>query len=96
MENDRPQRLHSSVLPHDLLPKMEDESAFFRRAVLAVLQVVTRNFDFCAHLESCVVDERSDYVATATEIHPFALLDIDESFIDNNIEILLKPAKDVK
>ena len=33
--------------------------------------------------------------AEESEIHPLALMDIDESLIDNNIEILLQFAKDI-
>ena len=35
------------------------------------------------------------YQAEESEIHPLALMDIDESLINNNIEILLQFAKDL-
>ena len=42
-----------------------------------------------------ITDKRLDYQAKKTEIHPLALMDINESFIDSNIDILLQFAKDL-
>ena len=65
------------------------------RAQFIVMQILTNFFDSFRHLNLFIADKRLDYQAKKTEIHPLALMDINEIFIDSNIDILLRFAKDL-
>ena len=92
---DKPQGSRGKLNPESLLPNDDDEQLFRERAQLAVMQVLTTHFKSFKHLKLLVTDKRMAYQAEESEIHPLALMDIDESLIDNNIEILLQFAKDL-
>lgn len=59
------------------------------------MQTLTNYVDSFHHLQSFITDKRLEYQAKKTEIQPLALMDINESFIDSNIDILLRFAKDL-
>ena len=73
---DRPQKSRADLAPLDLLPSDEDDQAFLGRAQLAVLKVLTTHFPSFKHLQHLIQDQRSDYTAIETEIHPLALMDM--------------------
>ena len=92
---DKPQGSGGKLNPESLLHNDDDEQLFRERAQLAVMQVLTTHFKRFKHLKLFVTDKRMAYQAEESEIHPLALMDIDESLINNTIEILLQFAKDL-
>ena len=94
-KGDAPQGSRGNLHPELLLPNDEDEQLFRENAQHAVMKVLTAHFNCFHHLKSFVPDKRSNYQTGKSEIQPLALLDIDESLIDNNIHILLQFAKDM-
>ena len=86
-ETDEPQGSRGKLQPESLLPSNEDEEVFMDRAQFTVMQILTNFLDSFRHLKLFITDKRLDYQAKKTEIHPLALMDINESFIDSNIDI---------
>lgn len=76
-------------------PVMRMTKHLLRGLNFAVMKALTTHFASLKHLQPNIKDPRIHYNATETEIHPLALMDIDESIIDNNITILLQSAKDI-
>ena len=83
----------SSLLPESILPSDEDEDAFFRRCLGEIKTVMVKYFKAFEGLLHQVSDSRSLQSSQKSTIIPLSLMQIDESVIDNNIDILLDSAK---
>ena len=90
-----PQGSRAKLHPESILPTDQDEKQFIERAQLAVMQTLSTYFASFEHLKGHIRDKRMDYQAIKADIRPLALMDTDESIIDNNIDILLQSAKDM-
>lgn len=72
----------------DILPSDDDDRAFHESAQRRVERMLVKRFKCCSHLTAT-----SNYCSLGQEamksvIHPIAVIDIDESYTDNNVTIL--------
>ena len=85
-----PQKARSEVTPEDLMPNDGGEALFCKRAQLKIKKILVAHFTAFHHLKDEVIDPALDYTAEASVLHPLSLMFVNNSIIDNNVEILCK------
>eukprot|EP00118_Oscarella_pearsei_P012703 m.95669 g.95669 ORF g.95669 m.95669 type:complete len:849 (+) comp36860_c0_seq1:177-2723(+) len=73
-----------------LLPNDDDDKCFSEGAQRSVLRCLVSVVEICSHLMDVLKEEegRSSASCIKTNIHPISVIDVDESFTDNNVIIL--------
>ena len=77
----------SSLEPHNLLPTSGDDQYFLEAAKRYVKNLLVKYFKSCRDLQHSD-NPRHSYTASKSVIHPMPLMDVDSSYIDNNVTIL--------
>ena len=90
-----PQKQRHDLTVDDLLPSAEDGQAFFDRAVLYTMQLITENFPSLASLKKFLAPPNITLPQKSVVI-PQKVLFRDEKYIDENIKILWQYIKDCK
>jgi hypothetical protein len=85
-----PQKDRTELSPEDIMPNDDDEALFCNRAQIKVKQILVTHFAAFYHLKDKVVDPALDCAAQASVLHPLSLMFVNNSIIDNNVEILCK------
>lgn len=82
-----PQGRRSDLDPHALLPDSNDDVFFFNAGKRYIKNLIVKMFKFCQHL-SPSSNPRHERQPIRSVIHPMPLMELDCSFIDNNVTIL--------
>lgn len=85
-----PQKDRTELSPEDIMPNDDDEALFCNRAQIKVKQILVTHFAAFYHLKDKVVDPALDCAAQASVLHSLSLMFVNNSIIDNNVEILCK------
>ena len=72
----------------DILPNDDDDKTFHESAQTRVQKVLIHRFKCCNYLIARHQYDNHDHPTTKSIIHPTAVIDIDESYTDNNVTIL--------
>ena len=82
-----PQGPRSSLEPHNLLPTSGDDQYFLEAAKRYVKNLLVKHFKSCRDLQHSD-NPRHSNTPSKSVIHPMPLMDVDSSYIDNNVTIL--------
>ena len=83
-----PQCTRGDLAVEDILPNDDDDKTFHESAQTRVQKVLIHRFKCCNHLKARHQYDNHDHPTTKSIIHPIAVIDIDESYTDNNVTIL--------
>ena len=94
-DDSTPQKHWRDLTVDDLLPSEEDGQAFFDRAVIYTMQLITENFPSLATLKKFLPPPEIT-VPQKSVVKPQKVLFRDEKYTDENIKILRQYIKDCK
>ena len=83
-----PQGNRQDLAVEDILPNDDDDIAFHHSRVKRVEKLLVERFKSCTHLTIKKQYETTEQYVEKSVIYPIAIIDVDESYTDNNVIIL--------